>query len=407
MEVLHTRCAGLDVHKETVVACLRLAEGRHVEREVRTFGTTTRELLALLEWLTASRITHAAMESTGVYWKPVWHVLEGHHTLVLGNAQEIRTVPGRKTDVNDATWLADLMAHGLIRASFVPPTPIQELRDLTRTRRQLVAERSQHVQRIQKVLEDANIKLASVVSDVLGQSGRAMLEAMARGERDPQRLAGLAHGRLRATRAELEDALTGLVREHHAFLLQLHLRQIDALDGAIGLLEARIEDLLRPFAAVRQRLTTIPGVSDVVVAVLLAEIGPDVRAFPTAAHLVSWARLAPRADKSAGKHRSTRTRRGTWLKPVLIQAAWAAVRQRDNYLHAQFHRLRARRGAKKAIVAVAASILTAVYHLIQNDTEYTDLGADFFQRRDQRKLARRLVQRLQHMGYDVHLSTAA
>lgn len=407
MDVLHSRCAGLDVHQETVVACVRRAEERPVAREVRTFGTTTRELLALLEWLTSERVTHAAMESTGVYWKPVWHVLEGHLTLVLANAQEIRNVPGRKTDVNDATWIADLLAHGLIRASFVPPAPIQELRDLTRTRRQLVAERAQHVQRIQKVLEDANIKLASVLSDILGASGRAMLEALTHGETDPHRVAALGHGRLKATRAELEAAVHGLVRDHHRFLLGLHLRQIDALESAIAAVEGQVEERLRPFAPVVERLTTIPGVSRIVAAVLVAEVGADVRAFPTAAHLVSWARMAPRADQSAGKRRSTRTQRGHWLKPVLVQAAWAAVRRRDTYLHAQFHRIRTRRGAKKAILAVGASILTAAYHMIQNEMEYTDLGADFFQRRDKRKLAVRLVQRLRHMGYTVQLSEAA
>jgi transposase len=347
------------------------------------------------------------MEATGVYWKPVWHVLIGHVALLLGNAKEIKNVPGRKSDVKDAAWIADLLAHGLIRASFVPPEPIQELRDLTRTRKQLVGERGQHVQRIQKVLEDANVKLSSVVTDILGVSGRAMLDALLQGEGDPERLARLAHGRLRATHAQLTAALDGTIRDHHRFMLRVHLRQIDALDAAITMVEARVEQLLLPFAALVERLRTIPGVSRIVIAVLLAELGPDMTVFPTAGHAVSWACLAPRLDQSAGKRRSTRTRRGQWLKAVLTQAAWAAVRQKNSYLHAQFHRIRARRGAKKAIIAVAASILTAAYHMIKNETEYQDLGADFFQRRDKKTAAFRLVQRLQHMGYTVQLSTAA
>jgi transposase len=342
-----------------------------------------------------------------VYWKPVWHILEGEVSLLLGNAHEIKAVPGRKTDVNDAMWIADLLAHGLIRASFVPPAPIQELRDLTRTRKQLVGERSQHVQRIQKVLEDANVKLSSVITDVLGASGRAMLDGLIAGTKAPHDLAKLAHGRVRASRAEITAALEGTVRNHHRFMLRLHLQQIDGLEAAIGTVEARVEEVLRPFGTVVQRLTTIPGVSDVVVAVLLAEIGVDMSKFPTAAHVVSWACLAPRADQSAGKRRSTRTRKGQWLKAALVQAAWAAVRQKDGYLHAQFHRIRSRRGAKKAILAVAASMLTAAYHIIKDDTEYRDLGGDYFHRRDEKKGALRLVKRLQQMGYNVQLSDAA
>jgi transposase len=407
MEVLYPKCGGLDVHKDSVIACVRRAEGRQVERTLEEFGTTTRELLRLLEWLRSREVTHVAMEATGVYWKPVWHVLAGHFELVLGNAKEIKNVPGRKTDVKDATWIADLLAHGLIRGSFVPPEPIAELRDLTRTRKQLVAERSQHVQRIQKVLEDANVKLASVVADIMGVSGRAMLEALVRGESDPKRLAKLAHGRLRATSEQLQDALLGHVREHHRFMLRLHLSQVDALDQSIALLEKRVEEMLVPFAAVVGRLQTIPGIKAVVVAVLLAEIGDEMSKFPTAGHLVSWACLAPRNDESAGKRRSTRTRKAQWLKATLVQAAWAAVRQKDTYLHAQFHRIRARRGGKKAILAVAASMLTAAYYIIKNGTEYQDLGPDYFQRRDKRKAAFRLVERLKNMGYDVQLQPIA
>src|SRR5215212_6056497 len=281
VKTLHQRCAGLDVHKQEVVACLRLVTQGRGHREVRRFPTTTRGLLELAAWLEAARCTIVAMEATGVYWKPVWHILDGSFELVLANAAHIKGVPGRKSDVNDSCWIADLLAHGLIRASFVPPEPIQELRDLTRTRKQLVAERTQHVQRVQKVLEDANVKLASVLTDVLGTSGRAILDALVAGETAPARLAALAHARVRASRQALADALEGRVRDHHRYLLRLHLRQVDALDLLIAELEGRVEARLRPFADLVRRLTTIPGVSKVVVAVLLAELGPDLASFPT------------------------------------------------------------------------------------------------------------------------------
>lgn len=407
MEVLHPRCAGLDVHKDTVVACVRLAERSPVQREVRTFGTTTSQVLALVEWLLEEGVTHVAMEATGVYWKPVWHLLDGTFELTLANARQIKNVPGRKSDVRDAEWIADLLAHGLVRSSFVPPQPIQELRDLTRTRKQLVRERGQHVQRLQKVLEDANLKLASVVTDLLGLSGRAMLEAMAAGQSDPERLADLAHPRLRAPRAELVEALRGRVREHHRFLLRLHLGQVDALNAAVTAVEGRIEAALAPFRDAVEHLVTIPGVSATVAAVIIAEVGTDLGGFPTAGHLLSWAGLCPGQNESAGKRGSTRTRPQRWLKTALVQAAWAAVKKKDSYARAQFLRLKARRGAKKAIVAVAASMLTAAYHMLLRGTDYQDLGADFFQRRDRDKAAHRLVRRLQRLGYDVQLRTAA
>jgi transposase len=379
-----------------------------VERQLETFGTTTRELLRLLEWLSGHEVSCVAMEATGVYWKPVWHVLEGHFELVLANAHEVKNVPGRKTDVNDATWIADLVAHGLIRSSFVPPEPIQELRDMTRTRTQLVRERSQHVQRIQKVLEDANVKLSNVISDILGVSGRRIITALIRGENDPKRLAGLGHGRLKASKKELAEALEGRVREHHRILLRLHLGQIDALNSSIGVIEERVKELLVPFADIVRRLKTIPGMGDAVAPVLIAEIGTDMSVFPTAGHLVSWTGLSPRQDVSNGKRRSTKTRKGKWAKTALVQVAWAAVRQKEpTYLTAQYQRIRSRRGGKKAIVAVGASIVTAAYHMIKNGTEYQDLGADYFHRRDNKGHAFRLVQRLQNMGYVVNLQTAA
>jgi transposase len=407
MEVLHPRCAGLDVHKETVVACVRLAHGSAVEREVRTFATTTPQILALVEWLQSEEVTHVAMEATGVYWKPLWHLLEGHFALVLANARQIKNVPGRKSDVRDAEWIADLLAHGLIRSSFVPPAPIQELRDLTRTRKQLVRERAQHVQRLQKVLEDANLKLDSVLTHLLGQSGRAMLEAIARGQSDPERLADLANPRLKASREQLVEALSGRVREHHRFLLRLHLGQVDALDSAVSALEGRIEQALAPFRTSVERLVTMPGVSTTVAAVMIAEMGADLSTFPSAGHLLSWAGLCPGQNQSGSKRGSTRTRPQRWLKTTLVQAAWAAVRKKDSYLRAQFQRLKARRGAKKAILAVAASMLSAAYHMLLREADYQELGADFFQRQNRERAAHQLVRRLEGLGYDVRLRTAA
>ena len=408
MEVLHARCAGLDVHKDTVVACVRLASRDEVQQEVRSFASTTQGLLSLADWLTTSAVTHAAMEATGVYWKPVWHVLEGACELVLANAAQVRNVPGRKTDVNDAVWIADLLAHGLVRASFVPPTPILELRDLTRTRKQLVREISQHTLRIQKVLEDANLKITGLISDLLGLSGRAILEALAHGETDVERLVDLTRGRLKAKRPVLVEALRGHVTEHHQFLLGLHLGQVDALQRAVTDIEARLGETLGPFRWATQLLATMPGVSNVVAQVIVAEVGVDMGRFPTAGHLVSWAGLCPRMDQSAGKRRSTRVRHGApWLKTVLVQAAWAGSRTRDSYLRAQFLRLKGRRGAKKAILAVAASMLTAAYHMLRDGVEYHDLGADYLDRRDRTKVANRLVRRLEQLGLKVQVEAAA
>lgn len=407
MEVLHRRCAGVDVHKDLVVACVRLAEAEQVRREGKRFGTTTRELLHLVEWLQSHGVTHVAMESTGVYWKPVWHVLEGHFTLVLGNAREMRNVPGRKTDQNDASWIADLIAHGLIRSSFVPPEPIQELRDLTRTRKQLVRERAQHVQRIQKVLEDANVKLSSVLSDILGLSGRAILEAIVEGMQDPQRLAAMAHPSVKASRAEITEALQGRVREHHRFMLRLHLGQVDALESAITRVEVRIERALSPFRAAIERLCTIPGFSTTVAAGFFAETGGEMAAFPTDAHLVSWGGLAPQQNETGGKRKNTRTRRQQWFKTMLVQAAHAAVKKKDSYLRSRYYRIRARRGSKKAILAVAAMLVRAAYHMLKNGTEYQDLGADFFDRRDRERSTRRLIRRLEGLGYKVEVQAAA
>lgn len=405
MEVIHARCAGLDVHQMTVVACVRVANGGEAKRETRTFGTTTSDLLKLADWLAEAEVTHAVMESTGVYWKPVWHILAEQFELVLANAMHVRNIPGRKTDVNDATWLADLLAHGLVRGSFVPPEPVMELRDLTRTRKQLVREVAQHTQRMQKVMEDANLKLTGIISDVLGTSGRAIIEALIAGETDPEKLAELPVGRVKATRAEFAEALRGRVTAHHRFMLKLHLGQIDALETAVREVEARLGSALEPFREAVERLTTMPGVSQTVARVIVAEAGFDMIRFPTAGHLIAWAGLCPRMNESAGKRKSTRTRRGApWLKTTLVQAAWSAARKKDSYLRAQFLRLKSRRGPKKAILAVAASMLTAAYHMLKDGAEYKDLGANHFSRLDRAKVAANLVRRLKDLGYGVDLA---
>jgi transposase len=403
MEVMYPRCAGLDVHKDSVVARIRCVS-QPAHDEVKTFATTTSALMELNQWLGVHGVSHVAMEATGVYWKPVWHLLEGDFELVLANAQHIRNVPGRKTDVSDAGWIADLLAHGLIRSSFVPPAPIQELRDLTRTRKQLVREISQHSSRIQKVLEDANLKLGSVLSDVLGKSGRAILEAIVGGESDPQKLADLALGNARKKRTELVEALHGRIRDHHRGLLKVHLDLVTALHHALAELDAAVGKALASIHQSVSLLITIPGVSDVTAQVIVAEVGVDMTRFATDAHLRSWAGFCPRNDESAGKRRSTRVRKGApWLKTTLISAAWAAVRVKDSYLQAQFHRLRARRGAKKAILAVAASMLTAAYHMLKKGVEYQDLGAGHFARRDRSKMLQRLVRRINDLGCQVQL----
>jgi transposase len=408
MQLLYARCAGLDVHTRQVVACVRLVVNHGVTYHRLTVATTTRGLLELADWLAGHEVTHVAMEATGVYWKPVWHMLEAQFDLTLANAQHVRNVPGRKSDVNDAHWLADLLAVGLLRASFVPPPAVQELRDLTRTRKQLVREIGRHTQRLQKILEDANIKLTETISDILGHSGRAMLRAIIAGETDPARLASLARGRIKASHGQLVDALHGRVTAHHRFMLQLHLEQIDAIEAGITTLEQRLAEALRPFRAARDLLTTMPGISDTVAAVVLAEVGDNMRPFPTAGHLVSWAGCAPRLDESAGKRRSTRTRPSApWLKTTLVQAAWAAARTKDSYFHAQFARLKSRRGPKKAIIAVAASMLTAMYAMLRDGVAFHDLGAQHFVHHDKSHITKRLLRRLRDLGVEVEIKNAA
>lgn len=402
MEVLHPKCAGLDVHRDTVVACARIAADDAVVQDVRTFGATTKELMALSEWLTDHGVTHVAMEATGVYWQPVWHILEGSFELVLANAMHIKNVPGRKTDVNDATWIADLLAHGLIRGSFVPPAPVQDLRMLTRTRKQLVRERASHVQRVDKILQDANLKLGSVLTDIMGQSGRAILDAIVKGETDPAKLVLLVTKRVKASRDKITEALRGKVTANHRFLLKLHLGQADALQAAIEEIDREVGERLDPFRVSATRLTQIPGISDVVAAAIVSEIGVDMSRFQTSAHLISWAGLCPKNDESAGKRRSTRLRKGApWLKTLLVQSAWCATRAKTTYLQAQFLRIKARRGPKKAIMAVAASILTAAYHMLKNGVDYHDLGANHFSGADKTKSVNRLLRKIENLGFEV------
>lgn len=409
MELLHPHCAGLDVHKDTVVACVRHQIGGQASHQVKTFKTTTEELLALSEWLSSEGCTHIVMEATGVYWKPIWHILaDGEFELVLANAARIKNVPGRKTDVNDATWLADLLAHGLIRGSFVPPEPTQQMRELLRTRKQFVRERSSQTQRIQKTLEDANIKLDSVVTDIMGLSGRRMLQAMIAGQTEPAVLAALAHKRLQASSEELQSALQGRLKDHHRFLLRLHLQHIEALDEIITSIDKEVQSHLEPFRLAIEQLSTIPGVSSLSAAVIVSEIGLDMSRFDTAGHLISWAGLCPKNNESAGKRRSTRMRKGApWLKAHLIQSAWAATRSKGSYLQSQFLRLRARRGPKKAVGAVAASILTAAYHMLKNGTLYQDLGSQYLHHADKEAQARKLLKRLHNLGFSVQLQSSA
>jgi transposase len=420
MEVMHERVAGLDVHKETVVCCVRIVSGGKVSRECRTFETTTGGLESLLAWLTQSGCTHVAMEATGVYWKPVWNILsDGKFELILANAAHIKNVPGRKTDVNDATWIADLTAFGLIKASFVPEEAIQELRSLMRARKQLVREQTRHIQRIQKTLEEANIKLDSVITDIMGLSGRRMIEAMIAGVRNPRKLAELADQRIKASPKALYDALHGRLTDHHRFMLRLHLGQYDALASSIAEIDAQADAAIAKideetvagrgsFRDMIALLDAIPGVASLAATSILAEIGTDMSRFATAGHLVSWAGLSPGQNESAGKRKSSRLRKGApWLKTLLVQCAWAAIRKKDSYYKAQFNRLKARRGPKKAICAVAASMLTAIYHMLKDGVEHQDLGGGYFDRRPVEQKANRLVAQLAKLGFKAELQPLA
>jgi transposase len=408
MHVMHPRCAALDLGKDELMAAVRLQDGASVERDCRTYRTTGRQLLELSSWLVSHGVTHVVMEATGSYWKSVWHVLEGQFELTLANPIQVKNLPGRKSDVNDATWMADLLAHGLIRGSFVPPAQIDGLRELTRTRKQFVREIGRHTQRIQKILDIANLKLTGTITDVLGVSGRAIVKSLIAGETNPERLADLVDYRLRVKRERLVEALHGRLTPQQRRLLSMHLNLIEAIETSIEQLDRDIDKAVDPFRDIVDWLKEVPGLSDIGVPALLGEIGVDMTKFKTHQHLLSWARMCPRLDQSAGKVHSTRTQKGAvWLKTLLIQAAWAAIKTKDSYLRAQFLRLRARRGAKKAIGAVAASILTAVYYVIRDRTPYKDLGIHYFQHRDRSQNTRRLVARLEKLGYHVHLTDSA
>ena len=409
MDVIYERCCGLDVHKRTVTACLLTTKpegGR--QQETRTFGTMTDDLLALAHWLAQAGCSHVAMEATGAYWKPVYNILEGQFETLVVNAYHVKAVPGRKTDVRDAEWLADLLQHGLLRGSFIPDRPQRELRELTRYRTSLVRERASEVNRLQKTLEGANIKLSSVATDILGATGRAILEALAKGTGEGPELATLARGSLRQKRAELERALKAETSDHQRLMIREHLAHINYLDEAIGGLSREIEERLRPFDHTLSHLQTITGVGRRTAETILAEVGTDTSRFPTHRHLASWAGLCPGNNESAGKQRSGHTRKGSpWLRSALVESAWAAAKTKQTYLSAQYHRLAARRGGKRAALAVAHSILVIAYYIMARGQTYDDLGGNYFDERDRRQVERRLVKRLEDLGYSVTLEAVA
>jgi transposase len=406
MDRVYRCCAGLDVHKETVVACVRV-NGRD---QIEKFGTSSRELLRLGDWLVEQGTQIAAMESTGVYWKPVWNLLEGRLQLMLINAQHIKQVPGRKTDVKDCQWIAQLLEHGLLKASFVPPRPQRDLRDLTRQRTQLMGERTRVVNRLQKVLEDANIKLASVASDITGRSGQAILHALVEGKLSPEQMAELAHRKMEAKKPLLREALLGRVTDHHRFMLRQLLIQLDHVDHLVASFDQRIEEVMSPLEqeAVR-RLDEIPGFDIRTGQVVIAEVGTNMSQFPSAQHLASWAGLCPGNNESAGKRKSGRIRKANrWLKASLAQAAWGAGRTRRSYFSAQHRRLTTRRGIKRANIAVAHSLLIVAHNLLSQPAPYTDLGPNYFeQQRDPQRQADQLIRRLERLGYKVEVQRPA
>lgn len=409
MEVIVNCCAGLDVHKDSVEACVRRlgSEGR-IAQQTRHWGTKTRDLMAMGEWLRAEEVTKVAMESTGVYWKPIFNVLEEQFEVLLVNAKDLKHVPGHKTDVKDCQWIAQLLQHGLLKGSFIPPRGQRELRDLTRQRTQVKGEHSRISNRIQKVLEDANIKLGSVASDILGSSGRRMLQAVMAGETDAEKLAGLAQQKLRNKIPQLREALYGKVSDHHRWMLQLLWDQLLTSEAFLTRLDERIEQITRPQQPVLARLDAIPGIDRRVAEVLLAEIGADMTPFPSGAHLASWAGLCPGNNESAGKKRSGKTTKGSrWLRQALVQAAWAASHKKDSYFQAHAKNLMRRRGRKRGLVAVAHSLLLVIYHMLQKGTEYRDLGRDFLDQIRSEHLVKFHVKRLQQLGLSVAVSPIA
>jgi transposase len=409
MDVVHERCAGIDIGKADVKVCVRVpGPGKRRRKEIRTFSTMTRDLLAMRDWLLAEQVTVVGMEATGSYWKPVFYLLENDIECWLLNARHMKNVPGRKTDVADSEWICKMVEHGLVRPSFVPPPAIRQLRDLTRYRTEVIRERTREAQRLEKLLEDSGIKLSAVVSDLLGKSARAMLEALIAGERNPTVLAEMALASMRTKRQILAQALTSQFTDHHAFLARTMLDRIDAVRATEARLSEEITRQLAPFRRQIELLTTIPGVSTRSAEMILAEIGADMARFPSAAHLASWAGMCPGNHESAGKHTSGKSRPGDpWLKNALGLAATAAARSKDTYLASRYKRIAIRRGKKRALVAVGHTILTSIWHMLTNDAEYTDLGADYFlQRTGRTRQTRRLVSQLNMLGYQVSLQSA-
>ncbi len=409
MRVVYERCCGIDVHKQTLVACAVVpgVEGQPVKQS-RTYGTMTEDLEGLAGWLSGLGVTHVTMESTGVYWKPVYNLLDGRFAILVVNAEHVKALAGRKTDVQDAEWLADLLRHGLLKGSFIPSEALRALRDLTRYRTKLGDERKSEVNRVHKVLEDANIKLASVASDVMGVSARAMLAELIAGQTDSATLAALAKGRLREKQALLQKALRGRVRSHHRFMLAQHLSHIDFLDEAIAQLDQEIEEQMRPFSAILSRWDTLPGINRRLAEIIVAEIGADLEPFANAEQLASWAGMCPGNNESGGKRHSGRTRRGSpWLRRALIEAAHGAAHTKHKYFQALYRRLAARRGKQRAAVAVGHSLLVTGYYLITRQTTYHDLGGNYFDERDREATKRRAVRRLEGLGYQVQLLPAA
>lgn len=408
MQIVYERCAGLDVHKKSVVACLFFPENGQLHKERQTFSTMTSDLVRLREWLQERGCTHVAMESTGVFWKPIYNLLEGHLQVFVVNAQHIKAVPGRKTDVKDAEWIAELLQHGLLRPSFIPPAWQRTLRDLTRSRSTLVEERSRVIARLQKALEDANIKLASVVSDIMGTSAQLMLHALVEGKLTPTTMAQFARGRMRGKRDQLEQALTGHFQSHHRFLITEHLTHIDTLEQGIDRLSTEIAERLLPYEKLLARLETIPGIKRRLAEIILAEIGPEMSRFPSAQHLASWAGMCPGNHESAGKRLSGKTRKGSqWLRTALVEAAHAASHCKKCYLSAHYHHIAAHRGKKRAAVALGHTLLIIIYHLLAEEKEYEELGGDYLDQVDRQSKEKRLVRQLEKLGFEVSLTSTS
>jgi len=406
MEILYGCCCGLDVHKDSIKANLirNGFEGMEDVNEIKSYGTTTGEILKMADWLRESRCSHVAMESTGVYWKPIFNILESEFEVILVNARHIKNVPGRKTDVKDCQWIAQLLRHGLLKPSFIPPTPVRELRDLTRQRKKLIQERASVANRIQKVLEDANIKLSSVASDVLGKSGWSMLESIAEGTSEADKLAELAIGRLRAKKQELRQALEGRVTDHHRFMLKQLMDQMRFMEKMIGSFDQRIEEHMASFFEQAPLMNAIPGIARRAIENIIAEIGPDMNQFPSDRHLSSWAGMCPGNNESAGKNKSGKTPHGNkWLKSILVECAWSASHAKNTYFAAQYRRIASRRGKKRALVAVGHTILVTIYHVLKNNTSFVELGNDYFDKLNSNRLERYYIKRLERLGYSVSL----